>query len=96
VRGIEVDWHNPFSIEFSLLDDIERYSSPGDLAKSITDSVAALFCRVSMADVVHHGASVKAITTRWSKLSDDVMACFIADPGLAPYMMKLASVCWRL
>ena len=96
MRGVEVDWHKPFSTEFSLLDDIERCSNPEDLAKSITDSVAALFYKVSMADVVDYSTSVKAITTRWSKLSDDVMALFIADPDLAPYLMKFASVRWRL
>jgi hypothetical protein len=64
VRGVEVDWHRPFSTEFSLLDDIERCSNPEDLAKSITDSVAPLFCKVSMVDVVNYGTSVKAITTQ--------------------------------
>ncbi|KAF8847274.1 hypothetical protein BDZ45DRAFT_343715 [Acephala macrosclerotiorum] len=91
VRGVEVDWHKPFSTEFSLLDDIERCSNPEDLAKPITDSVAALFCKVSIADVVHYGTSVKAITTQWSKLSDDVMALFTADPDLTPYLMKFVS-----
>jgi len=96
VYGVEVDWYKPFLIEFSLLDDIERCSNLEDLTKSIIYSVAALFYRVSTADVVHYGTTVKAITTRWSKLSDDVMALFIADPDLAPYLMKFASVRWRL
>ena len=96
VHGVEVDWHKPFSTEFSLLDDIERCSNPEDLAKSITYSVAALFYRVSTADVVYYSTTIKVIITRWLKLSDDVMALFTADPDLAPYLMKFASVYWRL
>jgi hypothetical protein len=78
------------------LDNIKRCSSPRDLAKLIIDSVAALFYRVSMADVVYYSASVKAITIQWLKLSNNIMACFIIDLGLALYIIKLASVYWRL
>jgi hypothetical protein len=49
-----------------------------------------------MADVVYYSASVKAITIQWLKLSNNIMACFIIDLGLALYIIKLASVYWRL
>jgi hypothetical protein len=62
VRGVKVNWHKPFSTEFSLLDDIKRCSNPEDLVKPITDSMAALFYKVSIADVVYYNTSVKAIT----------------------------------
>ena len=62
MRGIEIDWHKLFSTEFSLLNDVERCFNPEDLAKSITDSMAALFYKVFIADVVDYSTSVKVIT----------------------------------
>ena len=61
VRNIKVNWHKPFLTEFSLLDDIKCYFNLKDLAKLITDFIAALFCKVFIADIVYYSTSVKAI-----------------------------------
>ena len=95
LRTADFDWHKLLSTQFSLLDGIES-KNPENLADSITASVTALFRGVSMANVLTYGPSVKAITANWSDMSDDVAACLIADPNLAPYMMELAEVRCRL
>jgi hypothetical protein len=78
------------------LDNIERCSNPEDLVKPITDSIAALFCKVSIADVVYYSTSVKAITIQWSKLFNNVIALFTIDSDLTLYLIKFVLVCWRL
>jgi hypothetical protein len=82
IFGIRVNWCKPFSNEFCLLNNIERYNVE-DLAKLITDSVVS---HVSRGDI-------QAITTEWVNLADDIMACLIADLDLAPFIRCLAGAC---
>jgi len=88
-RTIDFDWRYPFSVEFPLLDTIER-CTPESLAESVTASVTTLFSGVSMEDGICYGPTVEAIFAHWSELSDDVAVCLIADSNFAGYMTELA------
>ena len=87
----EVDWHNPFSTEFSFLEAIER---PECLGKSITDDISKIYRQLSPADFLDNDRRLLGyLGVKWSLICDDATACLKVDSSLEPYLKRLADVC---
>ena len=93
VRATDVNWHEPFSTDFSFFEGICRYS-PRDLALSITDNVAIFFYHLSVADVCGHTARIRDIGRHWSTLANEIAECAVADIDLVPRLLRIAEVRW--
>jgi hypothetical protein len=86
VSETDVNWPKPFSTDFLFRESIQR-DCPEDLAKSNTESVSSLHSAVSPRDLLYDSELVKDIASLWSDLSDDILACLIANGKLTGYFM---------
>jgi hypothetical protein len=89
VRKADANWPKPFSTDFSFWESIQR-DSPEDLAKSNIESVSSLCFVISPRDLLYYSERMKDIASLWSDLSDNILACLIADGKLAGYFMDFA------
>jgi len=89
VSETDVNWPKPFSTDFLFWESIQR-DSPEDLARSNTESVSSLHSAVSPRDLLYDSELIKDIASLWSDLSDDILACLIANGKLTGYFMDFA------
>ncbi|KAG4420656.1 hypothetical protein IFR04_006246 [Cadophora malorum] len=69
--------------------------SPEDLAKSNTMVISGLHSLVSPRDLLYDSKLMKRIATLWSDLSDDILACLVADGKLTGYFTAFAEARWN-
>lgn len=89
VNETDVNWPKPFSTEFSFWESIQS-GSPEDLAKTNTESISSLYYAVSPGDLLYDSKPTQYIASLWSDLSDDILACLIANGKLTAYFIDFA------
>ncbi len=94
VSGTDTSWPKSFSANFWFWESIQS-DSPEDLAKSNTMVISGLHSLVSPRDLLYDSKLMKRIATLWSDLSDDILACLVADGKLTGYFTAFAEARWN-
>jgi hypothetical protein len=86
------DWEGLLLHDFHLLDEISSVS-PSCVAESINGQDQAHFGALSYNDFLSRSGPLRRLSTRWSKIADNIKGCSIADNDLVEKISDIIIVC---
>ena len=94
MRGCD-DWDGLLSRDFPLFDEISS-ASPWTVAHSMNARNQKLFRTLSADDYLSPSRRLRDMSARWSRISNDIKGCCIADDDLVEKISDIAVVHQRL
>lgn len=82
----QMDWHSPFNVDISFINDIFNSSSPVDLAGTLTNSDLKAFGSLSPQNIVDEDRVARQYITRQHLLSRSVWECCLVLPDQTAFI----------